>query len=296
MVVDLSTDTRHRDAAPAPVAAPRRIWLCADDYGLSPAVNAAIRELLLRGRLNATSVMMVAPSSSGSEAMLLSDLKAAGRARAIGLHLTLTGAFRPLTATFKPLCGNRFRPLADMMFLACLRRLDRSALAAEIAAQLSAFSAAFRHPPDFVDSHHHVHLLPQIRDEVIATLKAAAPKAWLRQCGSARFLVHRLADRKGILLGLLSRKLRHQARAQAIAVNPAFAGTYGLRPDADFAQLFPRFLDQLPDGGLIMCHPGRVDDELKKLDSLTDLRETEYRYFASEAFLDALSSRNVVLA
>ena len=25
-------------------AAPRRIWLCADDYGLSPGVNRAIRE------------------------------------------------------------------------------------------------------------------------------------------------------------------------------------------------------------------------------------------------------------
>ena len=29
------------DAAP-----PRRIWLCADDYGLSPGVNRAIRDLI----------------------------------------------------------------------------------------------------------------------------------------------------------------------------------------------------------------------------------------------------------
>ena len=34
-------------------AAPRRIWLCADDYGLSPGVNRAIRDLIERGRLNA---------------------------------------------------------------------------------------------------------------------------------------------------------------------------------------------------------------------------------------------------
>ena len=38
---------------------PRRIWLCADDYGLSPGVNRGIRELIERGRLNATSVMVV---------------------------------------------------------------------------------------------------------------------------------------------------------------------------------------------------------------------------------------------
>ena len=51
------TDRRRmNDAAP-----PRRIWLCADDYGISPGVNRAIRDLIERGRLNATSVMMVGP-------------------------------------------------------------------------------------------------------------------------------------------------------------------------------------------------------------------------------------------
>ena len=49
------TDRRGmNDAAP-----PRRIWLCADDYGISPGVNRAIRDLIERGRLNATSVMVV---------------------------------------------------------------------------------------------------------------------------------------------------------------------------------------------------------------------------------------------
>src|ERR1700746_311998 len=42
--------------------APRRIWLCADDYGISPGVNRAIRDLIERGRLNATSAMMVTPA------------------------------------------------------------------------------------------------------------------------------------------------------------------------------------------------------------------------------------------
>ncbi len=47
-------------------ATPRRIWLCADDYGISPGVNRAIRDLIVRGRLNATSVMVVG-SSIGRE-------------------------------------------------------------------------------------------------------------------------------------------------------------------------------------------------------------------------------------
>ena len=59
------------DAAP-----PRRIWLCADDYGLSPGVNRAIRDLIERGRLNATSVMVVGPAIGRDEVA-----RAAGRRR-----------------------------------------------------------------------------------------------------------------------------------------------------------------------------------------------------------------------
>ena len=43
----------------------RRLILCADDYGISPGVNRAIRELIARGRLNATSVMVVGPAPCG---------------------------------------------------------------------------------------------------------------------------------------------------------------------------------------------------------------------------------------
>ena len=48
-------------------APPRQIWLCADDYGLSPGVNRAIRDLIERGRLNATSAMMVGPAIGRDE-------------------------------------------------------------------------------------------------------------------------------------------------------------------------------------------------------------------------------------
>src|SRR6202521_5847006 len=117
----------------------RKIWLCADDYAIAPAVGVAIRDLVARGRLNATSVMVVAPSFS-SEAPPLAALRAARRA-AIGLHLTLTGPFRPLTA-FRPLYDRAFPPLAAMARLAFLRRLDRTALAREIEAQAAALAGA----------------------------------------------------------------------------------------------------------------------------------------------------------
>jgi hypothetical protein len=40
--------------------ATRRIWLCAADYGISAAVASAIRDLVMRGRLNAASVLVAA--------------------------------------------------------------------------------------------------------------------------------------------------------------------------------------------------------------------------------------------
>jgi len=54
----------------------RHIWLCADDYGMSPAVNVAIRDLIMRGRINATSVMVVAPNFYRSEGVSLAIFNA----------------------------------------------------------------------------------------------------------------------------------------------------------------------------------------------------------------------------
>jgi len=81
-----------------------------------------------------------------------------------------------------------------------------------------------------------------------------------------------------------------------VRTNCAFAGTYEFDCGADFPALFPRFLDHLPDGGLVMCHPGFVDAELERLDPLTTLREREYAFFAGDAFPALLGGHGVALA
>jgi predicted glycoside hydrolase/deacetylase ChbG (UPF0249 family) len=83
----------------------RRIILCADDYGISPAVSGAIRDLLARARINATSVMMAAPSMNAAEA---AALVAVASGAAIGLHLTLTAPFEPLSRGYAPLRRGSF--------------------------------------------------------------------------------------------------------------------------------------------------------------------------------------------
>ena len=290
-----------RETPRQPVAEPdgaprRRIWLCADDYGLAPGVNGAIRDLVMRGRVNATTVMVVSPSFTRSEALSLGILNAGSRRVAIGLHLTFTAPFRPLSHNFTPLVDGAFPPLQDVMRASLMRKLDRAALAAETRAQLAAFAAAFGQPPDFIDGHRHVHLLPQVRDAVLAAVKEVAPDAWVRQCAGTGPLVQRLSDPKGLLVDWLSRGFRRRARALGVRTNPAFAGTYTYGATADFAALFPRFLTAMPEDGLVMCHPGRVDAELERLDPLTVLREREYDYLLGDDFPLALARHGIALA
>src|SRR6478672_11299985 len=89
---------------------PRRIWLCADDYGAAPGVSAAIRELIARERINATSVMVAAPSFNHEEATALTKLNSGKKRAALGLQATLPGPGRPLSEIFAPLRRGRFRP------------------------------------------------------------------------------------------------------------------------------------------------------------------------------------------
>jgi predicted glycoside hydrolase/deacetylase ChbG (UPF0249 family) len=272
-----------------------RIWLCADDYGISPSVNAAIRDLAVRGRLNATSVMVVAPSFHRGEALALQALNVKAQRVAIGLHVTLTAPFRPLSESFRPLRDGAFLPLGTLLLRAGLRSLERDALDREITRQVRVFSEQFGRPPDFIDGHQHVQLFPQIRDAVLTVARREAPAAWVRQCGRPLPTQRTFDDRKGLLLDALSRGFRRRAAALGVRTNPAFAGTYTFRDQADFAATFPHFLDGLPDGGVVMCHPGFVDQELQKLDQLTTLREQEYAFLVQDTFPGLLARHGVAL-
>ena len=273
----------------------RHIWLCADDYGISRSVNAAIRDLISRGRLNAASVMTAAPHFDSDEAAALGELNSGTARAAIGLHVTLTGPFKPLSEGFKPLSHGHFLPLNKMMRAAMIRRLNVECLTIEIATQVEAFVMAFGRPPDFLDGHQHVHLFPQVRDAALKVAAEAAPDAWVRQCGRARN-AQRLHLKKELVLDVLSLDFRRKARRLGVATNPAFAGAYDFNGKTKFASLFPRFLSGLPDGGLVMCHPGFVDAELKRLDPLTHQRELEFAYFNSDEFPRALDEHGVALA
>lgn len=284
-------------AAPsAPPAPPARIWLCADDYGISPGVNRAIRDLIERGRLNATSVMVVGPAIGRDEAAALLASSAESPRCAIGLHATLTAPFQPLTMHFRPLAGGMFPPFPKLLRAGQLHRLDPEIIAAEIARQIAAFRDLFGRAPDFVDGHQHAQLYPQVRDGFLMAVKEKAPQAWVRQARRNQPLGKRLTSPKALFLDYLSTQFRRRAARAGVACNPAFAGAYDYSRKVDYGALMRSFLDGLPERGVVMCHPGFVDDILVSLDPLTSVREVEHAYLASDDFARLLATNNVTLA
>lgn len=276
--------------------APRRIWLCADDYGLAEGVNRAIRDLISLGRLNATSVMVVGAAIGRGEVKALQESVADSPRCAIGLHATLTAPFRPLTMHFRPTDGGIFLGLPKMLRAGLLRRLDAEMIYGELMVQLAAFKDLFGRDPDFVDGHQHAQLFPQARDGFLRAVKEAAPGAWVRQGGRVLPLAQPLAVPKALLLDVLSAQFRKRAARAGLAFNPAFAGAYDFSTAPDFGELMRQFLNGLPEGGLVMCHPGFVDDTLVNLDPLTTQREAEHAYLAGEQFLALLKANNITLA
>jgi predicted glycoside hydrolase/deacetylase ChbG (UPF0249 family) len=260
-------------------APPRRIWLCADDYGLSEGVNRAIRDLIGRGRLNATSAMVVGPAIGRDEVAALQSVAANSPRCAIGLHATLTAPFRPLTMHFRPLDGGMFLGFPAMLRAGFLRRLDPEIIHAELMVQLSAFKELFGRAPDFVDGHQHVQLFPGVREAFLRAVKESAPGAWVRQGGRIQPLAQRLGAPKALVLDVLSAQFRKRAASAGIPFNP-----------------MRQFLDGLPEGGLVMCHPGFVDETLVSLDPLTTQRENEHAFLGGERFPPLLAANNVTLA
>jgi predicted glycoside hydrolase/deacetylase ChbG (UPF0249 family) len=239
---------------------------------------------------------VVGPAAGRDEVSALNDAAAKSPHCVVGLHATLTAPFHPLTMHFRPLDGELFLPLTKLLRVGLLRRLDPEIIRAELAAQLAAFMEKFGRAPDFVDGHQHVQLFPQIRDAFLAAVQETAPKAWVRQGGRHQPLAQRLGMPKALVLDIFSAQFRRSASRAKVEFNPAFAGAYDFSKAPDFAELMRQFLDGLPDGGLIMCHPGFVDDMLVSLDPLTGQREREYEFLAGDGFARLLAANNVTLA
>jgi chitin disaccharide deacetylase len=143
----------------------RRLIVCADDFGLDPAVNAAVEKAHRHGILSTASLMVGAPAAADAvaRARRLPQLR-------VGLHLVLVdGCPVSPVASVRKLLGprdkferNLGRAGVRFFFLPETRRQ----LGQEIRAQFEAFRATGLEL-DHVNAHKHMHLHPTVAGRIL---------------------------------------------------------------------------------------------------------------------------------
>jgi predicted glycoside hydrolase/deacetylase ChbG (UPF0249 family) len=268
----------------------KRIILCADDYGQNASISQAIVDLLKQKRLSATSCMVTSPHWPETAP----KLKPYRNLADIGLHLNLTEG-KPLSSAMPATI-----PLKDLLIKAFARKLDKAQIIAEFRAQLDRFAEEFGQLPDYLDGHHHIHQLPTIRDAVFEVFDERLrdnPDAYIR-CTfdpTSFWRVKSGAYLKQLFIqfaGAFAFKAELQKRK--IPHNTTFSGIYNFSKSYEYQELFSRYVREVGDGGIIMCHPGLMSHETS--DEIAESRNNEYLYFSSADFLRLCNNNEIALA
>lgn len=259
----------------------KRLTLCADDFTLNDSVSEGILELLAQQRLSATSCMVDSPLWP----TYAQPLKAFKGIADIGLHLNFTEAFPSTPA----------RPLTEMMWRSLLRQLKPQAIAQDIKRQLDRFEDHWNAAPDFIDGHQHVHQFPVIREALISEIKQryGDHPPYVR---SLQNIINQGSTTKILALNLMGAKtFGRQLTKAKIPFNSGFSGLYDFNPQANYRALMQSWLQQLPEQGLMMCHPANpgVNDGT---DSIAAARKMEFKYLSSKLFEEDLAEARVLIS
>ncbi len=201
----------------------------ADDFGLTPGVSAGILGAHRHGIVTSTTALVNRAIPSGQIDAAL------GSGIGIGLHINLTlGA--PITGAPSLVDGSG-RFVRDARQVAAGARTRE--IEAEIEAQLERFETLFHRLPTHLDTHHHIGLLPPVREIVLAR-----------------------AVRCRVPVRSQNPLARQAARSAGLATPDHFFGESG--PDAYWTPARAlRHLKCLPEGvSEFMTHPGYCDEEL----------------------------------
>ena len=254
--------------------------LCADDFAMTDGVSRAILDLLGRGKLTATGAMTNRPHWR----RLAPELAAFAGKADLGLHLNLTCA-APLSPMPLLAPGGILPGLKDVARAAATSPSVRKEIAAEITRQLDAFEEALGRPPDFVDGHQHVHVLPGMRRALLDILARRYPAGalYVRDPAdrAAAIRARGVAVGKALVIAGLASGFRGAALKRGLRVNRGFSGVAPFDPQRDFAADLARFLVEPGRCHLVMCHPGFVDDELVRLDPVIATRPVEHAAIAA---------------
>jgi predicted glycoside hydrolase/deacetylase ChbG (UPF0249 family) len=246
----------------------KRLIITADDFGLSEGVNDAVVEAHRAGTLTSASLMT---NFDGFQHAV--DALARAAELDVGLHFVLSAGdcISPIHSV-STLVDHRgkFHSRRSLLARAVTGRVRRDDVERELSAQLEVLQKAGV-TPTFINGDQHIHVLPVVRDVVVACAaklgiaarvpnettvwmpSGAAPRSWAT-------LGARLATKT--VLGRLASAFARLCRDAGVATNRAFISPFGIVPTARFdPHAFVRVLDGLVDGlNEMMVHPAYPDD------------------------------------
>lgn len=213
----------------------KRLIINADDFGLCKAQNYGIIDAFHHGAVSSATAMV---NASGAEHA--AALSRACPQLAVGLHFVLTLG-RPLSAL--PNLVNAQGELDKSIWQrAQADTLPLDEIRHELTCQFARFSALFGRAPTHIDSHHHVHMIPQIFP-----------------------IVERFAKANGVALRIDRTTVAHHgiALCGARSTDDFTSGFYG---ETISEALFLKVVDEAALRGAqsleVMCHPAFIDGTL----------------------------------
>jgi predicted glycoside hydrolase/deacetylase ChbG (UPF0249 family) len=274
---------------------PTQIMICADDFGLSPAVSNSILDLAKIKRVSAISCIVNFPNEI-KDFQRLRKLKGVD----VGLHFTMTD-FVPLSKQAKSFFNNRF-PNSNKLFAQSLcRSIPEKLIECELKVQYQALTDLLGRQPDYIDGHHHIHQYPGIA-HIIANFSSELTKeshnVYVRTTSD---LFHSILYRKkyalkSLFLSLLGKYLSLKLKKVGVPTNTSFSGVYNFSDSDNYVLLFKSMLKKHQNNGLIMCHPGEIDEQLKARDCAVTSRPIEYLYLRSQEFISDLKNNNIIVS
>jgi len=280
----------------------RRLIINADDFGLTPGVSRAISETHQRGIVTSTTLM--ANSRSFDDA--IASAKSMPRL-SVGCHVVLVDGEPILARERVPTLlagGSRFRNgFGDIAKSALCKKINAAEVEAEVTVQIQKVQNAGL-TVSHVDSHKHVHMLPQIGAAIVRAAHACGVRAIrnpfvpLKPLALAHLLRRpklwtRYTETK--ILRRYHRQFR-QLASEAGMVTPD--GSFGvISTGALDLNLFRAIVGSIPDGTWeFVCHPGYVDEALGTIRTrLRESREKELQVLTSEEARQMLAEHGIEL-
>ncbi len=268
----------------------------ADDFGLCPSVNKAIKKAHTEGILTSTTLManMLAASQAVEMAKNLPDL-------GVGIHLNLTEG-SPLSTDDKVKCltdqdGQFANPPGRLAFNSICNSRFKEAIKIELTAQIK-WAIAKGINPTHLDSHKHIHSFPSIFP-IICKLAASFGIPSIRWTFESRKVTGSDWPSPAKTSRINAFKIRNMARINSLQNKRFFKNNvfFGAAHTGRINQDFWKAVAKSSFTGVaeVMTHPGYTEDLDPKKTRLIKEREIELQALCSRETKKYLNDAEIKL-